>query len=372
MQEYINKSGLRHIKLSDITKELPDLKNCSVSKVNIICDWICDWIKSDLGNGKISENDCIPSKAEFAYKFGVSMGTIQNALRQAEDLGYLKSKQCIGTLVKDYRNNTSGMRKLTSKRDIVIENIKKYIVQNGFKKGDLLPSSRKIASAISSSQNTTRLALESLRLSKILSRDDEQRCYIVNSGIEITKDCTNETLVTKVYDDLKKYIAANLKIGDRMPAHDVLAKNFNASLKTVHDSLKMLIEEGILVARRGRYGTTVTRMPNDSGIEEKYETSIFAPAKDAAFYYYEKTQNIIRKLIADEYKIGMKLPSISQLSTEFDLSPNTVRRALHNLAKDGYLAFSRGRYGGTYVIDIPEVQSFKWIAVNPKYAEIAE
>lgn len=53
------------------------------------------------------------------------------------------------------------------------------------------------------------------------------------------------------------------------------------------------------------------------------------------------------------------------------MSPNTIRKAFHNLAKDGYLVFSRGRYGGTFVIDIPEVeaQAFKWLAVNPKYAQ---
>jgi hypothetical protein len=32
--------------------------------------------------------------------------------------------------------------------------------------------------------------------------------------------------------------------------------------------------------------------------------------------------------------------------------------------------FSRGRYGGTFIIDMPEVEnhSFKWLAVNPQYA----
>ena len=53
------------------------------------------------------------------------------------------------------------------------------------------------------------------------------------------------------------------------------------------------------------------------------------------------------------------------------MSPNTIRKAFHNLAKEGYLVFSRGRYGGTFVIDIPEIESqtFKWIAVNPQYAK---
>ena len=134
----------------------------------------------------------------------------------------------------------------------------------------------------------------------------------------------------------------------------------------------MLFDEEILLARRGRYGTTVLKMPNDNNIEIKKETSIFASAPEAAFYHYEKTQNYIKKLIAENYEVGSKLPSIIELSKELDLSPNTIRKAFQNLAKEGYLAFSRGRYGGTYVIDIPDEQAFKWLAVNPKYAESYE
>ena len=42
--------------------------------------------------------------------------------------------------------------------------------------------------------------------------------------------------------------------------------------------------------------------------------------------------------------------------------------------EEGYLVFSRGRYGGTFVIDIPEIESqtFKWLAVNPQYAKMYE
>ncbi len=103
----------------------------------------------------------------------------------------------------------------------------------------------------------------------------------------------------------------------------------------------------------------------------KPETSIFASAKDTAFYHYEKTQNYLKRMIATEYEVGDKLPSIQELSKSLDLSPNTIRKAFHNLAKEGYLVFSRGRYGGTFVIDIPEVESqtFKWLAVNPQYAK---
>lgn len=375
MQNFIKKNDLKRIQISDITKDYPDLKNITESKAVTIGKWLMEWIKEDLASGRIQINNLLPSKAEFAYMLGVSIGTIQNALRYLEDSGYVESKQCIGTLVKSAATAPS-MRKLTSKRENAIEEIKKYIKSNNFNIGKSLPSSRIIAENIGCSPNTTRLALENLCSKGILThkfKNSKETGWILNkTDFSINETNKNETLVTKVENDLKKYIAQNLKVGDKMPAHDKLAKELQASIKTIHDALKILINEGILLARRGRYGTTVIKMPNEMTVEQRRETSIFAPAQDTAFYYYEKTQHNIKKMIAENYSVGMKLPSITELSKQMDLSPNTIRKAFHNLAKEGYLVFSRGRYGGTFVIDIPETeeQTFKWLAVNPQYAEI--
>ena len=102
------KSELKQIPISHITKELPDLKNSEGSKSVVIGNWIAEWIVSDLASGKIEINNILPSKAEFAYLLGVSIGTVQNALRYIEDLGYVESKQCIGTLVRDYKQQTTS------------------------------------------------------------------------------------------------------------------------------------------------------------------------------------------------------------------------------------------------------------------------
>ncbi len=376
MQTFIKKSELNCIKTSDINVDLPDLKNTSESKALTIAKWMIAWIKADLSSGKIKPNNLLPTKFEFAYMLGVSVGTMQNALRYVEDMGYVESKQCIGTLVKDYKKNSSQMRKLTSKRDIAIEKIKKYILDNDFKIGQHLPSSRALSVIIGCSSNTTRLAFEYLCGIGIIThkfkKSKDAGWILKNNVFETNENNSNLTLVNKVQNDLKNYISKNLRIGDRIPAHEELSKKLNVSIKTIHDALKILIDEGILLARRGRYGTSVIKMPNEMAVEERRETSIFASAKDTAFYYYEKTQNHIKKMIAENYEIGSKLPSIAELSQQMDLSPNTIRKAFHNLAKEGYLAFSRGRYGGTFVIDIPEMeeQAFKWLAVNPKYAEI--
>ena len=179
----------------------------------------------------------------------------------------------------------------------------------------------------------------------------------------------NVTLVEKVQKDLEDYINKKLNVGDKLPAHEQLSTELKVSIKTIHDALKSLVKKGVLLTRRGRYGTTVIKMPNDTMLSDKKETSIFAKAQDTAFYNYEKTQNHIKSMIAENYEIGSKLPSIMEMSKELDLSPNTIRKALNNLAEEGYLRFARGRWGGTFVIDIPETstQSFKWLAVNPKY-----
>lgn len=374
----IDKNSLKRISIDRISIEKPDLKNIFEAKSVVIANWLIDWIKKDFTCGRINEMELLPKKAELAYYLGVSIGTIQNSLRYIEDKGFVESKQCIGTFVKDWKKTTTNVRKLTSKREVTINLIKKYLSESKFKVAQILPSSRVLASLINASPNTTRLALEYLCSEGILEhqiKDAGISCWRVkNRDFSVDKsvlETSNETLVEKVKKDLEKYIDKNLKVGDRIPAHDKLASELKVSIKTIHGAFKQLIKDGILLAKRGRYGTTVIKMPSESAFAPKRETSIFASAKDTAFYNYEKTQNHIKRLIAENYEIGEKLPSIMALSNELDLSPNTIRKAFNNLSKEGYLRFERGRYGGTFVVEIPETtsQAFKWLAVNPQYVE---
>lgn len=376
-KDYIlpQKSNLTAINISDIDMELPDLKNISESKSVTIGKWLMKYIENALNNNTINVNNIMPSKSDFAYKLGVSIGTMQNAFRYIEDLGYVESKQCIGTLVRDYTKPVTTMRKLTSKRDLASEAIKRYIQTSSFKIGMSLPSSRTVATLIGYGANTTRLALDYLCTQGILEhkyKNANEYGWILKTldfDISPETDTKAKTLVDMVVKDLENYISCNMKVGDNIPSHSALAKSLKASIKTIHDALKILSYKGIIHPRRGAYGTTVIKIPNNKTMTVKPEMSIFAPAKDTAFYHYEKTQNKIKKMIAEEYDIGEKLPSILEMSKMLDLSPNTIRKAFHNLAKEGYLVFSRGRYGGTFIIDIPEIeqQTFKWLAVNPQY-----
>ncbi len=373
------KNALVQTSIEDFITQLPELKNIQESKASVIGKWLIGQIEELLNTQKIQIGQLIPSKADFAYRLGVSIGTIQNALKYVEDNGYIEAKPCIGTIIRDKNQPAMFGKKSTSKRDIIITQIKKYIQENDFEIGDNISSSKHIAKTLNHPVNTVRLALENLCTQGILKHNfknsnEQTGWFLVNKNFEIEESIPqHETLVEKVVKDLKNHIIKNHKIGDRINSHAEFSQKLQASMSTIHTAFKILTDEGILMTRRGQYGTIIMKMPNEKqSLNQPKETSIFAPAAQAAVYYYEKTQNHIKKIIAQNYSIGDKLPPISEFAQELNLSPNTIRKAFQNLADEGYLTSSRGRYGGTYVIDIPETetQNFKWLAVNPKYAEV--
>lgn len=286
------------------------------------------------------ENDIMPDKKEVSKYLGLSIGTVQNAYRILEDKGLVQSKQRIGTVI-----TTKQFNKQSSKRDCCLKLIKEYMKKNNTKEIKALPSARKLAKELKMSLNTV--------------------CSAINLLKDGADGASKMTLVEKTEKDIEKDIMKNYKIGENIPSLNVLAEKYNVSIKTIHDAIQSLASRKILSVHRGRYGTTVINMPNK--ISVKKEDTIFASAKEAEFYFYEKIQANIKKLIINEYNVGDKLPSIKLLAQVMDINPNTVRHALKILEEDGYITFQRGRYGGAFVTEIPETISYKWLAVNPQY-----
>lgn len=359
-----NKNITKTINIKDIDLPYPNLKN--VDKTSTIVEWFIDWIESALKANKIQHNDQIPSKTDFAYTLGVSLGTIQNAIRAVEDKGYLVSKQKKGTFI-----NASGqnIKKLTSKRDCAIESIKKYIIEQNIEIGQLLPSARKLATELDITVNTMRSAFQGLISEGILEKNEKQEFILKNKSFE-SNERGAQTLVEKIKNDIEQYLVQNCKMSEKIPTNAEFSKMFNVGLKTVNDAIQLLVENGVLVTLRGKYGTIYTKQPNSKGsFEPPRETSIFAPAATTAYYYYEKTKQKIKRMILDDYHPGAKLPTILKLAKMFDLSPNTVRRAIKELTKEGILVSSPGRWGGTFVISRPaeEEPSYQWLAVSSEY-----
>ena len=293
-----------------------------------------------------NKNDIMPDKKNMSEVLGIGIGTVQNAYRILEDKGLVVSKQRIGTII-----SSEQAKKQTSKRDICMKTISDYMQKNNIDNIENLPSSRQLSKMFNIPLNTINSAINYLK---------------TGMTVKVQKSMT---LAEKISKEIEQYIEQNCKIGDNLPSINTLTKILNVSFKTVHEAEKILTNKRIITSYRGQHGTVILKMPKDK-IKTRKEDLIFAPAHEAAFYYYEKIQTQIKKLIINNnLEIGSKLPTMRQLSSMLDANVNTIRRALKALAEDGYVALEKGRYGGTFVTNIPDEQSYKWIALNSQYID---
>ncbi len=321
------------------------------NKTTKILDWLSNWITISLECGKIQPYDLLPTKADLACHICVSQGTIQNVFRLLEDKGFVESKQRIGTYIKDFHQETK-IEKLTSKRELSIEIIKKYLEENNYQEGDILIPARQLSLQTGIPNTTLRMAITNLVSVGILKKE-ENHFIVTNTDFQVNK-ISIKTLAEKIADKLQKYITENYKEGDKIPANSELSQKFKVSIKTIHDAIKLLAKEGFVCTRRGQYGTIVL------GKSDRYQNET---------YFYEKFEQKIQQYITENCQIGDKLPAIRELAQFYQTSEKTIKKALDNLAEDGYVTFSRGRYGGTFVTDIPQPsgESYKWLAISTDY-----
>lgn len=379
-KKVVAKKELERLSINEFPQG-PDFKNANGTKDNLVAEYLSNYIETALANGQVEAGNLLPTKKELSDHLGVSMGTVQNAIRYIEDQGYVESKQRIGTMIRNRNASDNDMRKQTSKREIAIVAIKKYILDSGTKAGEALPSSRELAKLIGSAPNTTRLALEFLASIGVIdskgSRGNKANWILREVPIITHEDkaidkeeVDTDTLVDQVERDLKELIKTEFTVNQKLPAHFELSEKLKVSIKTVHDAMKRLAEQGIIQSKRGRYGTFIMRMPSAAQFFPKQESSIFASAVEASMYNYEKVERHLKSLIKDNYKVGDKLPAMGKLSEQLNVSSNTIRKALQKLADQGTVSFTRGRYGGTFITNIPRVEagsSFTWLSVNPQH-----
>ena len=320
------------------------------NKVDKLSKWIISWIVLSLKNKKIQSGDMLPSKSEIACHIGVSKGTMQNAFRVVEDAGYIESKQKLGSFVKDRAGK--NIEKMTSKKDFAVNSIKKYLKDNNLSSGDTIAPIRELAKIINVSTATVRSAIMSLVLQGVLKK--EKRVFVLTSRSFRTGNISTKTLVEKVAANIKKYIIDNLKPGDKLPKNQELVKMYGVSLKTIHDAVKLLAKEGVVYTRRGQYGTVVMSITEGTASQQ---------------YNYEKIEKNIKHYITSNYKVGDKIPSIKAFANMYSTSEKTVKKALDNISEDGYVTFIRGRYGGTFVTEIPpsDKDAYTWLAINSEY-----
>lgn len=69
--------------------------------------------------------------------------------------------------------------------------------------------------------------------------------------------------------------------------------------------------------------------------------------KSPVALYYQLKEEILKKILAKQWKVGEKIPNEYELCEQYHVSRITVRQALSELEKDGYVVRKQGK--GTYV-----------------------
>ena len=368
---------MKHLTSNDIKIALPDFSNSKLSKCAIVVDWLINWVKHALEVGIADFGDFIPTKEELAKFLGVSTSTIQNAIRQVKNLGYLCSKQSIGTYITDFYSKDIKQDNEILNTTVACCKIKKIILDEGIKLNTPILSIAELSRMTDISQNTIRFNLMELEQKGYLQRKKlrgNKYAWIYIKELELTKEeivnglkDENFTLTHQLLEKIQKYIEKTYKAGDKILPNSAFSRMFDVSVKTVNDAMKILNNKKIILSRRGKYGTIYL---GNSG-KNQYVTSERKQPHLAKYgYSWQKALVNLKKHIIENYKAGDKIASIRDLAGILNVSPNTIRRALKDLFENGYLISKRGKAGGIFIIEMPEKeQTYKWLSINPEVVD---
>lgn len=368
---------MKHLTVEDIKIQKPNFLNSTLPKGQVLTTWLIDWVKHSLECGVADFGDFIPSKEQLAKFLDISPATVQNSIRQVKNLGYLSSKQSLGTCIADFYSKDINHDDLYH-GTITECKIKKIVLDQKTQLGTPILSIQELSNMTDISKNTIRFALINLEqkgyLEKIHSKGNKYT-WIYKKEFQLTKEEISNgiqdedfTLTHQLVEKIQTYIKKTYKQGDKILPNLAFSNMFNVSIKTVNDAMKILNARKIILSRRGRYGTIY--IGNSSQPSKKDFTSCerrkITP-QQTYIYSWQKALGHLKKYICENYEIGDKIAPIRELASILNVSPNTIRRALEDLFHAGCLASKRGKLGGIFIIDMPqeEQEAYKWLSLNP-------
>ncbi len=369
---------MKHLTLDDIKIPRPDFNASKMPKGQVVSNWLINLVHHLLDHGLADFGDLIPSKEALALYLNVSCATVQNSIRQVRELGYFSSKQSIGTAIADFTSKDIKNEDELYKGTLAECKIKKIIIDEKIPLNSPIFSITELSNKTDISKNTIRQALTSLcqhgYLEKVQLKGNKfswiYKKEIRLSYDEILNGIQDEdfTLTHQLVEKIKKFVQKTYKQGDKILSNLELARMFDVSIKTVNDAMKILNSKKIILSRRGRYGTVYLG-------ENKHSKTKFLTSERKSlnpnqnyFYSWQKALTHLKKYIVQNYEIGDKIAPIRELASILNVSPNTIRRALSDLFENGYLVSKRGKTGGIFIIEMPEIEgdSYRWLALNPE------
>lgn len=369
---------MKHLTLDDIKIPRPDYNASKMPKGQIVSNWLISLVHHLLDHGLADFGDLIPPKDALASYLNVSSATIQNSIRQVRELGYFSCKQSIGTAIADFTSKDIRNEDELYHGTVAECKIKKIIIDEKIPINSPIFSITELSNKTDISRNTIRQALSNLcqhgYLEKIQLKGNKYS-WIYKKEIRLSTDeilngiqDEDFTLTHQLVEKIKRYIEKTYRQGDKILSNLELSRMFDVSIKTINDAMKILNAKKVILSRRGRYGTVY--LGENKQLKTEYVTSERKNLNINQNYIYswQKALSHLKKHIVQNYEIGDKIAPIRELASILNVSPNTIRRALSDLFQNGCLVSKRGKLGGIFIIEMPEIEgdSYRWLALNPQ------
>ena len=88
-----------------------------------------------------------------------------------------------------------------------------------------------------------------------------------------------------------------------------------------------------------------------SGLDSLAESAVLRPLRTGNAFE-DTVERLLQTVRLGIVAPGEALPAERDLAARFEVSRDTLREAIRSLAEAGYLVSRRGRYGGTFVVDV--------------------
>ena len=292
-------------------------------------------------------------------------------------MGYVQSKQSLGTCIADFYSKDIKSQDELYHGTITECKIKKIVLDDEIQINQRIPSISEIAFRTNISQNTIRFSLVNLTqkgyLEKIRLKGNKY-AWIYKKEFTLTQEeitngleDENFTLTHQLVNKIKKYIEKTYKQGEKILPNSSFSNMFDVSIKTVNDAMKILNARKIVLSRRGKYGTIYLGENQNSKTDFISSERKKLNSTQNYVYSWQKTLTHLKKYIVENYEAGDKIASIRELASILNVSPNTIRRALSDLFQSGHLVSQRGKFGGIFIMEMPEIEGdlYRWLAINP-------
>ncbi len=333
-------------------------------------EFVYNEIKQCILDGQIPHGNALPSSRMYCEQFHVSRYTINRVFEALRAEGLVDIQPRLAPIVistKDTCNSSSTVFEILKQKDCILQVYQTFAL--------ILPSlfvfslqgcdveimlhykqamkALRLGYTAGGWRPPSKLGYEILRIGgNSLFSELYSTFGLYNKLAFFTEDCPyfSEHFLHDSASEASVMMDI-LKGDDPLTKYNQLSNMYQNLTASIEDTLNYLSK-------------TMPQCPVQTGLKFSWN-----PMRGQDYYYSKITDDLNLKIGIGEYSVGMFLPSEKQLTSQYDVSISTVRKALSELEQRGFVKKLNGK--GTIVIE-PDDTKLHQLVLNSGYVEKAQ